>query len=112
MSERKIIRKNRAKSGYSYAVSRANLIFRQKKNESVEESLDKLEREAGQSGDAVLYTEQKLSEEQKSQARKNIDAIGTGEAVSSGTVNKIEVLTQQEYDAIAEPDPSTLYIIR
>lgn len=58
---------------------------------------------------AVLYTEQNLTEEQKSQARSN---IGIDESfVDSTQVRHIVVLTQDEYDAITEKDPYTEYNI-
>ena len=43
--------------------------------------------EGGGSKDAVLYTEQELTEEQKEQARKNIKAIGQDELVEGSTTD-------------------------
>ena len=39
---------------------------------------------AGLSGDAVLYTEQTLNEEEKAQARENIDAVGKNDYAAKG----------------------------
>lgn len=43
MSSKRILRKDALNGPNSYAVSRANLVRRQNKNESVEQSLEKIE---------------------------------------------------------------------